>query len=195
MRLRVPPQQLDAIWQSDLMLVGPVDSIDYSTGSLQSLGQVIRFTNLTVTRGVRFLARVRVGSVVEVRGRVSGSRRDSSYITLLQFRGSTLPEPRTCWSAASSHPQAHQSGRCGLASLVVDYTGALYKLDAASITVGSQFLALGIRPLSQGVFVALSGIGGSDTRGIGGSDLSGIGGSDTAGIGGSDLKGIGGSDT
>jgi hypothetical protein len=133
--------------------------------------------------------------VIEVRGRIAGAGEiqatSISVVSKNYVAGAQNVMVRGVVGALK-----HAIGQLTIGRLVVDYTGALHSLDAASIRVGKEFVAVGIRPLPQGALVALSGIGGSDlnVRGIGGSDINGIGGSDAKGIGGSDLKGIGGSD-
>ena len=191
---------INAVQQSDLMLVGSVDSVDYRGLSLQALGQVVRITNSKAAKKV--LLGVRPGSLIEVRGQISrpGEIQATSISLVSKDYVAGAQNVIVRGLVTSIKPAI---GQLVIGRLVVDYTGALHTLDPASLAVGSEFVAFGIRPLPQGALVALSGIGGSDlkgiggsdTKGIGGSDLKGIGGSDTKGIGGSDLKGIGGSDT
>ena len=182
---------LSAVLQSDLMLVGSVDSVDYGSLSLQALGQVVRVANQKEAKTV--FRSIRPGYLIEVRGRIvgPGEIQATSISLISKYYVAGAQNVLVHGLVTSVKPAI---GRLKIGKLLVDYTGALYDLDPASITVGSVFVALGIQPLAQGALVAVSGIGGSDTRGIGGSDVKGIGGSDVKGIGGSDVKGIGGSD-
>jgi hypothetical protein len=179
---------LSTVAQSDLMLVGPVDAVDFKAGSLQSLGQVI---HLPSSKGSPL--RIRPGSVVEVRGRLSGPGEIQATSVLMVSKTYVAGAQNVLVRGLVTSVRA-DVGQLTIGKLVVDYTGALYSLDPASVSVGSQFLAGGIQPLVQGVFVALSAIGGSDAKAIGGSDVNAIGGSDLKAIGGSDLQAIGGSD-
>src|SRR5262245_2700693 len=182
---------LNAVLQSDLMLVGAVDSVDPQGFSLQALGQVVRLANSHKSR--KLLLGVRPGSVIEVRGRIAGPGEiQATSIALVSKYYVAGAQNVMVRGLVTSVKRA--IGQLVIGRLLVDYTGALHSLDPASVRVGTEFVAIGIRPLAQGAFVALSGIGGSDLSGIGGSDAKGIGGSDLKGIGGSDAKGIGGSD-
>ena len=185
---------LNAVLQSDLMLVGSVDSVDYASLSLQALGQVVRLENSKATK--RALLGIRPGSLIEVRGRIAGPGeiQATSVSLISKYYVAGAQNVMVRGLVTSVKPAV---GQLMIGRLLVDYTGALHSLDPASVTVGSQFVALGIQPLPQGALVALSGIGGSDIsgnrwfgserhwrfrrEGIGGSDLKGIGGSDAEG--------------
>jgi len=176
------------VLNSDLMLVGPVDAVDYNTRSLQALGQVVRFP---VSKGA--LLRIRLGSVIEVRGSLSGNG-EIQATSLVSVSSTYVAGAQNILVRGLVSSVKPAIGQLTIGRLIVDYTGALHSLDPTSIAVGSPLLVGGIQPLAQGAFVAFSAIGGSDLNAIGGSDLKAIGGSDLKAIGGSDLKAIGGSD-
>src|SRR4249920_47718 len=163
---------LNAVLQSDLMLVGSVDSVDYGSLSLQALGQVVRLASSKEAK--RAFLSIRPGALIEVRGRIAGPGevQATSVSLISKYYVAGAQNVMVRGLVTSVNPAI---GQLMIGRLLVDYTGALHSLDSASITVGSQFVALGIQPLPQGSLVALSGIGGSDVRGIGGSDLKGIG--------------------
>jgi len=191
--------QLATLLASDLMLVGPADSIAYNAGSLQVLGQTVRLSRSGATaRSLsRSLLHIQSDVVVAVRGRLlSSGEVEATSISIVSR--TNVAGGQTLFLRGLVRTLDRSIGTLVVGRLAVDYTGALHNFDSLSLSVGAEFVAAGIRPSPQGSFLALSalvkGIGGSDLNGIGGSDLNGIGGSDLNGIGGSDLNGIGGSD-
>ena len=163
------------------MVVGPVEAIDYGSASLQVLGQLVR---LPVSEQ-RSLLRVAVGNVVAVHGRIlAAGEIEGSKIAVtaqLYVAGSQALFVRGVVSNLQT-----DVGVLAVGKLNVDYTAALYSLDASSLSEGAEFVFSGIQPSPDGSALALSaavrpnGIAGSDLQGKGitGSDLAGITGSD-----------------
>ncbi len=188
---------------SDLMLVGPVEAVDYQAATVQILGQTVQLSPAVR----RALLRVAPENVVVVHGRILAPGKieasSLSIVSLLYVAGAQPLFLRGVVSGLNS-----DTGTAAVGNLRVDYTGALHSLDASAVTVGAEFAVSGIQAVPNGSVFALSaaaapsGIAGSDVqaRGITGSDLQsrGITGSDVQarGITGSDLqsRGITGSD-
>jgi hypothetical protein len=192
------PVQLANLAASDLMLIGPAESVDFKANRLSALGQTIQLSQSTASRSLnRSLLRIQPGAVVSVRGRLlANGDIEATSISVVHQR--YVAGGQSLFLRGLIRAVDPSVGRLVIGHLVVDYTGALHNLDSRSLRVGAEIVAAGIQPSADASFLALSalvrGIGGSDLNGIGGSDLNGIGGSDLNGIGGSDLNGIGGSD-
>jgi hypothetical protein len=189
---------------SDLMILGPVEAVDLRAATIQVLGQTVRFPE---SAQQRILLRLVPGNVVAVRGQILTAGEIAATavsITAHQYVAGAQPVfVRGVVTALRADVGVLLIGR-----LSVDYTGALYSLDAGSLSEGAEVVFSGIQAVPNGSALALSaaisskGIAGSDlqARGIAGSDLQarGIAGSDlqAQGIAGSDLqaRGIAGSD-
>jgi hypothetical protein len=196
---------------SDLMLVGPVEVIDRRSATVRVLGQTVRGSGLAK----RTFARLAVGNVVIVRGRVVAAGQIEANALSIASRqyvaGAQAIFLRGIIDAIHS-----DVGTLAVGRLIVDYTASLHSLDVGSLRVGAEIVVAGIQPVASGSVLALSassrpsgitgsdiqarGIAGSDVqaRGITGSDIQarGIAGSDVQGRGitGSDVAGIAGSD-
>ena len=186
---------------SDLMVLGPVESVDHKAGFFNVLGQTVRLSGSEgALRSLRrSLLLVSTGVVVEVRGRLlTTGQIEAASIAIGSRQNVFGAQPLFVRGLVGTIDSS--TGRLSIGNLIVDYTGALHSLDALSIRPGSEFLATGIQPTEGGSLVAVAarGIAGSDLngKGITGSDLTGIAGSDLNGKGitGSDLTGIAGSD-
>ena len=188
---------------SDLMLLGPVEAIDYRAATVQVLGQTVRLSS----SARRVLRRLAVGNVVVVHGRILGVGEIEANALSIASR-QYVAGAQTLFLRGLVSTLHSDVGALGVGNLRVDYTGALHSLDASSLNVGVEFVISGIQAAPNGSVLALdaavrpSGITGSDVqaKGITGSDVQakGITGSDVQakGITGSDVqaKGITGSD-
>jgi hypothetical protein len=188
--------QFEELVASDLMIVGPVEAVDLQASTIQVLGQSVRLATLGQTGD---LLRLALGNVVAVSGKILAAgvvEASAVSITAEQYVAGAQPVfLRGVVSAILS-----DVGILAVGKLSIDYTAALYSLDASSLSEGGEFVFSGIQAVPNGSALALSaairpnGITGSDVQGIAGSDVQGITGSDVQGIAGSDVQGIAGSD-
>ena len=184
---------LASIAASDLMLIGPVETLNRRQGVLRVLGQTVRVS----TRGL-ISSQIAVGTIVSVRGEIA---LDGSIVAkaLSRVSGSYVAGSTSVLVKGRVTAHSPSLGTLRLGRLLVDYTSSMYSLDASRLRIGSIVLLAGIQPTVGSVFVAQSTLadapdGSVSTSSIGGSDMSSIGGSDMSSIGGSDMSSIGGSD-
>lgn len=137
----------------DHVVVGPIKSIDGTTGAIVALGQSINVTVETAFADsiARGLADLRVGAQIEV----SGFRKNAGEIeaTRIAKRSSASAELRTTGKVASVDTAAK---RLNVAALVVDYAAATVLPVGHVFTIGDVVEVRGSTLAANGSLVATS---------------------------------------
>jgi hypothetical protein len=164
----------------ELLVVGPVESINVADRSATVLGQRVETSALE---------QLNVGDAVAVFGL---SRPDGSIAaTSIQPRGAYVAGASPIFLAGTVQKAEPAVGRVVVNGVAIDLTSAMSHGSFAP-SVGSKLTISGTQPSGHGV-VLVSGISGSGVDGISGSGVNGISGSGIHGISGSGVDGISGS--
>jgi hypothetical protein len=164
----------------ELLVVGPIESVDAAHGIATILGQRVHTAALD---------RLAIGDSAAIFGT---ERADGSIVaSVVQTRGLYVPGASSVFLLGTVQAAQPSVGRIVVNGVTVDLTAAMSSGNL-SPAVGSKLALSGTQPVSGG-HVLVSGIVGSGISGIVGSGTAGIVGSGTAGIVGSGTKGIVGS--